>query len=122
MSDWSDLGLPAPTLPGYGYAPQAGLVRTKMSDGSRWQRVRYPAVRRAISVVYDLTRGELGSALTFIKESGYMWFTTPLVTGDSAGFAVTDHTVRVIANPKTSRTGWDSFNLELALEDRGPPL
>ena len=120
MSDWSSAGLPNPKVPGYQYTSGVGLVRTQMSDGSRWQRVKFPAVRRQLEVVYELTQPELAVATNFVQTTGYDWYTTPLLTGESTAGLPVDHVARIIKNPEVARKGYDYFEMKLTLEDRGP--
>lgn len=128
---WEDLDLPLPRTQGYSYTIPTVIRRTSFSDGSRWLRPPPGGLRRQFTVTYDLTIDELRRMMNFLHEQGFgesatgvqdWWIRVPLVSGETVDGSPTDHTVRVIADPKIQRIdGANDFLVELQFEDEGPP-
>lgn len=87
-----------PTVTGYSYSPDAGLVRTEMTDGVVRQRRKWGTVRNVLNLRFVLTPQELAAADLFFETTGGDWFTCTLVSGLGGGTAAT-HQIRLIDNP-----------------------
>lgn len=87
-----------PTVAGYGYTPDAGLVRTEMQDGVIRQRRRWKNARLTINLRFQLTQQCLAAADQFFVSTGSNWFTIEIITGKK-GPERELHTVRLISDP-----------------------
>lgn len=90
-----------PTVTGYSYSPDAGLVRTEMTDGVVRQRRKWGTVRNVLNLRFVLTPQELAAADLFFETAGGDWFTCALVSGLGSfeGENPVTHKVRLIDNP-----------------------
>ena len=123
--------MPLPRMEGYSYTMPTVLRRTEFADGVRWQRAPAGGLRRQFTASYDVDVDQLRSLMEFIHEQGFgesatgvqdWWISVPLLSGESTTGAVTNHIVRIIADPKIQRgDGADYFLVELQFEDQGPP-
>ena len=129
--------MPLPRMEGYSYTIPTVLRRTNFADGNRWQRAPVGGLRRQFTASYDVDVDQLRALMEFIHEQGFgespigpggelptpdWWISVPLLSGESTTGAVTNHIVRIIADPKIQRgEGADYFLVELQFEDQGPP-
>lgn len=88
-----------PTVTGYRYVTDAGLVRTSMEDGVIRQRRQWAAARLTLDLRFVLSLEEVYAADAFLAEIGPEWWTINLITGYQGGAAEL-HTVRLISNPR----------------------
>ena len=87
-----------PTVTGYSYSPDAGLVRTEMTDGVVRQRRKWGTVRNVLNLRFVLTPAELAAADLFFETAGGDWFTCTMVSGLGGG-TPSMHQIRLIDNP-----------------------
>jgi len=123
--------MPLPRMEGYSYTMPTVLRRAIFADGTRWQRAPPGGLRRQFTASYDVDVTQLRDLMEFIHEQGFgesptgvqdWWIQVPLLSGESLTGAVTNHIVRIIADPKIRRgDGADYFLVELQFEDEGPP-
>jgi hypothetical protein len=109
MSDWSDLGLPLPDMPGYGYTIDAGLLRVGDLELPRQKRL-YASTPRLFNLRFILTRQELEIAEAFIQDRGYAWFTMDLISGGGPSPLSVSY-VRFMEAPHVSSLGDDTYAL-----------
>ena len=116
MSDWSDLGLPCPTVEQYGYELDAGLVRTKMDSGYTMQRRKYTTQPTIFTLRWLVDGAELQSVSNAINTIGYSWFTMGLITGTNGSSVPTDHTVRMVSEMAVAPTGKNAYSVTIKAE------
>lgn len=108
-----------PTVTGYRYVTDAGLLRVPMSDGVIRQRRMWLNARTVLDVRFILTLDELAAAEAFLYEVGADWWTMNLVTGQAGGMP-TLHTVRLLADPQVrALANAPRFELLLSVETQG---
>ena len=117
-SDGYRLSALCPTVTGYHYRTDAGLVRTPMTDGVIRQRRRWTTARQELALRFVLDSEELRAAAEFWDTMGPDWFTMSLVTGRAVGPSL--HTVRLIADPQVkAMTVSRHFEYLLTVETNG---
>lgn len=108
-----------PTVSGYGYSPDAGLVRTEMTDGVVRQRRKWTNARLTITLRFELKKACLLTVEEFITSVGADWWVIYLLTG-KAGSEFELHTVRIVDNPKINMlSGQNMFEYLLTVETNG---
>lgn len=113
MSDWSDLGLPAFEVPGYGYSIESSLIRTPFETPQPGQSRLNRANRKTFSAEVLLTQHELSIAETFLNTgAGYVGFTVGLLTG--GGYV--ELGVRACEGFQVTPIGYNTYRLRLRLE------
>jgi hypothetical protein len=119
MSDWSDLGLPAPNVEGYGYSIDAGIMRTPFATAHPRQIRRHTRNQRTFSTSVMLTQAQLSVATEFLEADGFAGFTIGLICGRSQT-VVTDLDVRVSDNYTVDAVGLNLYKLSMSLQDVPP--
>ena len=114
-----DLSKQCPTVEGFSYSPDAGLVRNEMQDGVVRQRRKWTNARIALNLRFKLSKECLISMENFLDSVGGDWWTIYLITGKSGSDAKL-HTVRLIDNPKIVRlSGGRVFEYLITVETDG---
>ena len=114
-----DLSANCPTVEGFSYSPDAGLVRSEMQDGVVRQRRKWTNARIALNLRFKLSKKCLIEMEKFIESVGGDWWTIYLITGKS-GSTPKLHTVRLIDNPRINRmSGGQVFEYLITVETDG---
>ena len=108
-----------PTVTGYSYRTDAGLVRTPMTDGVIRQRRRWRNARATLNLRFVFDLEELAAADAFLAEVGADWWTITLLTGQGGATPVL-HTVRLTADPEVRAVaGAARYEYLLTVETQG---
>jgi len=115
------IGTLCPTVVGYGYAVDAGLVRTPMHTGATRQRRRWFNARHEITLRFILTVEGLAFAESFLDAVDYGWFTIGIITSAHEDGNVVVHSVRPTADPVVRAiTGAHRYEFLLPVESFDP--
>ena len=114
MSDWTDLGFPAPQSGNYGFDRDVGILRTPF--GTAWPRQKqgWKDKRETFNVWCMISASQLATAETFFADDAYDWFTMPLINGDAAGVA--DYTVRASSPCSFTPLGMEWWKAQFTVE------
>jgi hypothetical protein len=114
---WSDLGLPLPTVSGYGYSVDTGLLRSSVDPSSIRQVRRYDTRPARVSLRFaPLGGAELRTLSAVLDRFGYGWFSLPLVTGMAGGLGPTPARVRLIGDYRVEAQTWEQWALTCEAE------
>ncbi len=116
MGTWSDLELPPPQAPGYGYTVDSGLVRTQFATAHPLQRQDYTTGKRTFTISVQLTQAQLKLATNYLEVSGFTWFSMDLLSGQSDSEIVSSHCVRLTKDYSVSALGYDLYTLSAEVE------
>ncbi len=113
---WQEWGLPAALVAGYGYSPSAGLVRTRMADGSSLQRRRHTARPTLVDLRFPATAAELQTLEAVIDRMGFDWFDLPLRTSQDADDTVTLHRAQFVSGYTVTARQSGTFELAITAQ------
>ena len=110
-----------PTVVGYSYRTDAGLVRTPMTDGVIRQRRQWITARQELTLRFVLSREEVIAAQAFISSVAADWWSLPLARDPGQPAALT--IVRLLADPQIKLlAGSPYFEYLLSVETQGAAL
>ena len=120
MATWPTT-LPAPTVDGYGIAPQPTFARTDMDQGPARQRRRFTTGPTQYSVQWVLTEAQLATLESWYRDQaadGAAWFFISLRNGQ--GLQVVE--ARFPEPWKASKLGSRHYQVSATLEVRNRPV
>jgi hypothetical protein len=113
---WREWGLPAALVVGYGYGPDAGLVRTRMADGSSLQRRRHTRRPTLVTLRFPATAQELQTLEAVIDLLGFGWFDLPLRTSQDDEDTVTLHRAQFVSGYTVTARQSGTFDLAITAQ------
>jgi hypothetical protein len=117
---WESLGLPLPTLAGYTYSVDAGLLRSAVDPYNRAQVRRYThRPGRARLRWAPVNAAELRELRAVLERFGATWFHLPLVTSESGTGSPWPTRVRLIEPLQMASITWEVWELTAAVELAG---
>lgn len=118
---WPDIGapwgdLPCPTIDGYSYAIDPGLIRTSFDTGTVRQRRRYFHRPHAFTLRWVVTADVLQTLTEYLNEYGYKGVYVPLVTGANGRDTAMPHLVRLVSAIQVSSQARNAFDVSVQAE------
>lgn len=113
---WDWTGLPRPTYEGYAYEVSAGLLRTKMADGTTRQRRQFFQRPHTFSLQWKVNTVEMGEVLAAVDTYGYDGVYIPLVTGAGGRMRALDHLIRVTSDIQVTAVSYDLYRVDVSAE------
>lgn len=99
---WETYGVPCPSVDGFDYEVDAGLIRTPFDSGHNRQRRRYTHRPTTYSLNWRVNQSQLFALEQLVMEKGYDWLYVPMVTGQVPVWMATDHLIRFASNLQVS--------------------
>jgi hypothetical protein len=115
-SEWERYQLPEALIAGYGYGPDAGLVRTRMADGSTLQRRRHTLRPTLVDLRFPATAQELQTMEAVIDVYGFDWMDLPLRTSQDGVDVVTLHRAKFVSGYTVTARQSGTFELAITAQ------